>query len=168
MAYSEQRAEDGMQRQAVRHWSLSATRQLSTEGENEGKRLKPLTRPVWLREEVWPFQTSGLEVDGRTIAVTDVGRGPVLLFVHTGFWSFIWRDVILRLASDFRCVCFDAPGTGLSDRLAAADISLEKASRALTAVIHALDLADITLVFHDLGGPSGIVGAARMPDRIRG
>src|SRR5262249_20584514 len=126
--------------------------------------LVSLRRPLWLPDSVWPFQTSVLEVEGSKIAITDVGQGPVLLFVDTGFWSFIWRDVILRLASDFRCVCFDAPGTGLSDRLAAADISLEKASRALTAVIHALDLADITLVFHDLGEPSGIAGAARVPD----
>jgi haloalkane dehalogenase len=88
--------------------------------------------------------------------------------VHTGFWSFIWRDVILRLAPDFRCVCFDAPGTGQSDRLPAASISLEKASHALTSVIQALDLDEITLVFHDLGGLTGIAGAACVPERIRG
>ena len=86
MAYSEQRANDGLQTQAVQHRSLSATRRLSAEDEDKGKSLKPLTRPSWLLEEAWPFRTSGLEVDGRTIAVTDVGRGPVLLFVHTGFW----------------------------------------------------------------------------------
>jgi pimeloyl-ACP methyl ester carboxylesterase len=129
--------------------------------------LRPLSRPEWLPEAQWPFQTLGLEVDGSTIAVTDVGQGPVLLFVHTGFWSFIWRDVTLRLRSDFRCVCFDAPGTGQSDRLPANSISLDRASRALTAVIEALDLRDITLVFHDLGGPSGVAGAARVADRIR-
>jgi hypothetical protein len=78
--------------------------------------LKPLGRPQWLPETVWPFQTSTLKIDGSNIAITDVGQGPVLLFVHTGFWSFIWRDVISRLAPDFRCICFDAPGTGRSDR----------------------------------------------------
>lgn len=129
--------------------------------------LVALRRPLWLPESVWPFQTSYLVVDGSRIAVTDVGQGPVLLFVHTGFWSFIWRDVILRLSSDFRCVCFDAPGTGQSDRVPASDISLERASRALTAIIQALNLTDITLVVHDLGGPSGIAGAARVPERIR-
>lgn len=128
----------------------------------------PHRRPAWLPESVWPFHTSALEVDGAKIAFTDAGQGPVLLFVHTGFWSFIWRDVIHRLASDFRCICFDAPGTGQSGRLPAGSISLEGASRALTAVIETLSLQDITLVFHDLGGPSGIAGAARMPDRIRG
>jgi pimeloyl-ACP methyl ester carboxylesterase len=127
-----------------------------------------LRRPLWLPESVWPFQTSALEIDGSRIAITDVGQGPILLFVHTGFWSFIWREVILRLAPEFRCICFDAPGTGQSDRLPAGSISLERASRALTAVIQALNLTDITLVVHDLGGPSGIAGAALVPTRIRG
>jgi len=74
----------------------------------------------------------------------------------------------MRLAAEFRCVCFDAPGTGQSDRLRSAEISLDGAARALVSVIETLDLKDITLVFHDLGGPSGIAGAARVPDRIRG
>jgi haloalkane dehalogenase len=137
-------------------------------GSNFTASLKPLRRPQWLPESVWPFQTSTLKVDGSNIAVTDVGQGPVLFFVHTGFWSFIWRDVISRLAPDFRCICFDAPGTGRSDRLRTGSTSLEKAARALTAVIEALDLRDITLVVHDLGGPSGIAGAARVQERIRG
>jgi len=130
--------------------------------------LARLPRPQWLPERVWPLQTSALEIEGCRIAVTDVGRGPVLLFVHTGFWSFVWRDVILRLASDFRCVCFDAPGTGQSDRLPVGSINLERASRVLTGIVESLDLRDITLVVHDLGGISGIAGAARAPDRIRG
>jgi len=129
--------------------------------------LTPLARPQWLPDDVWPFRTSALEVEGSPIAVTDVGHGPVLLFVHTGFWSLVWRDVIARLAPDFRCVCFDAPGTGRSGRLLARSISLERASRALEAIVRALDIEDITLVFHDLGGPSGIAGAARVPDRVR-
>jgi haloalkane dehalogenase len=88
--------------------------------------------------------------------------------VHTGFWSFVWRDVISRLAPDFRCICFDAPGTGQSGRLPADSITLEMASRVVTAIIRELNLTDITLVVHDLGGPSGIAGAARVSDRIRG
>lgn len=130
--------------------------------------LASLPRPQWLPKSAWPFQTSVLKFDGSTIAVTDVGQGPVLLFVHTGFWSIIWRDVMLSLAPDFRCICFDAPGTGQNDRLPVGDISLEKASATLTAIIESLNLEDITLVFHDLGGPSGIAGAARVSERIRG
>jgi pimeloyl-ACP methyl ester carboxylesterase len=130
--------------------------------------VRPLSRPPWLPADIWPFESSQVEVDGARIAVTDVGRGPALVFVHTGFWSFSWRDVILQLSTDFRCVCFDAPGTGQSDRLPTSLITLERASRALTAVIETLDLTDVTLVVHDLGGPSGIAGAARVPNRIHG
>ena len=81
----------------------------SPPGDDTFSRLKPLTRPSWLSLGVWPFDTFGLEVDGNTVAVTDVGEGPVLLFVHTGLWSFVWRDVIKRLEKEFRCVAFDAP-----------------------------------------------------------
>ena len=129
-------------------------------------RLNFLARPGWLPEEIWPFETAALDVEGCRIAVTDVGRGPALLFVHTGMWSFVWRDVMLRLQADFRCVCFDAPGTGLSGRLPVREISLRRASRVVPAILEALNLEEVTLVFHDLGGPTGIAGAARVPGRI--
>jgi pimeloyl-ACP methyl ester carboxylesterase len=132
-----------------------------------GTRLAPLPRPAWLPETVWPFRTEVLNCAGATIAVTDVGNGPTLLFVHTGLWSFIWRDLILRLAPDFRCVCFDMPGTGQSDR-GSEMLTLHYASEVVTGLIEALDLTDVTLVVHDLGGPSGFAGAARVPQRIRG
>lgn len=127
-----------------------------------------LKRPEWLSETVWPFRTFGLEIDHATIAVTDVGQGPALLFVHTGVWSFIWRDVMTRLSRDFRCVCLDAPGTGRSSRLPGRAITLERSARAVTAVIETLALQDLTLVVHDLGGPAGLAGAAQAAERIRG
>ena len=128
----------------------------------------PLPRPAWLPEKVWPFETFGLRAGDSVLAVTDIGQGPVLLFVHTGTWSIIWRDVIARLAADFRCVCFDAPGTGRSTPLPASAITLRNASRAATAVIETLDLEGLTLVAHDLGGPAGLAAIARTPERVRG
>jgi|SRR5579864_213658 len=129
--------------------------------------LTPLSRPDWLPEAQWPFPTYRMRVEGSTIAVTDVGSGPVLLFVHTGFWSFLWRDVMLRLASDFRCICLDAPGVGRSDRLPKDLISLDRSAAAVAQVIEQRDLANVTLVVHDLGGPAGIAGAAQFPERVR-
>lgn len=140
----------------------------SGDGANILIRPEPFPRPGWLSGTAWPFQCSAINVDGCRIAFTDAGEGPVLLFVHTGFWSFIWRDVMLRLSPEFRCVCFDAPGTGQSSRMPAGEITLAKAAGALAALVETLDLRDITLVFHDLGGPSGILGAARGPQRFRG
>jgi pimeloyl-ACP methyl ester carboxylesterase len=130
--------------------------------------VRPIRRPAWLAQNVWPFETMRMEANGDQIAVTDVGQGPVLLFMHTGLWSFIWRDVIMRLMPDFRCVTFDAPGNGQSDRLPARKISLERVSSTATSVIETLDLRDLTLVVHDLAGPAGIAGAAHTPQRVRG
>ncbi|HSS23601.1 MAG TPA: alpha/beta fold hydrolase, partial [Mycobacterium sp.] len=123
-----------------------------------------LDRPSWLPSSAWPWPTYALTQDQGRIAITDAGHGPTLLFVHVGSWSFVWRDVLLRLQNDFRCVTVDAPGCGLSDRLATP--TLAQAGNAVTAVIDALQLRDVTLVAHDLGGPAGFLAAARRADRI--
>ena len=128
------------------------------------KTLAILDRPSWLPSSAWPWETYALSHDRGRIAVTDVGSGPTLLFVHVGSWSFVWRDVLLRLQNDFRCVAVDAPGCGLSDRLPSP--TLAQAGDAVAAVIDALQLRDITLVAHDLGGPAGFLAAARRADRV--
>lgn len=130
--------------------------------------LPPIARPDWLLPSQWPFETFAVECGGSRIAVTEAGRGPVLLFVHVGMWSFVWRDLVARLAPDFRCVFFDAPGTGLTRDRPGAAVSLDAASRAVSAIIDTLDLRDLTLVAHDLGGPAGIAAVAAAPHRVRG
>jgi pimeloyl-ACP methyl ester carboxylesterase len=128
------------------------------------KTLATLDRPTWLPSSAWPWQTYRVDHAGVRIAVTDTGHGPTLLFVHVGSWSYVWRDVVLRLQDDFRCVTIDAPGSGLSDRVSTP--TLAEAGEAVIAVIDALELRDVTLVAHDLGGPAGFLAAARRPDRI--
>lgn len=71
----------------------------------------------------------------------------------------------VRLCKDFRCVAIDAPGCGLSDRLSTPP-TLAQAADAITSVIDALQLRDLTLVAHDLGGPAGFLAAARRGDRV--
>jgi pimeloyl-ACP methyl ester carboxylesterase len=129
------------------------------------KTLPVIDRPGWLPESAWPWPTYALDHDTGRIAVTDVGKGPPLLFVHVGSWSFVWRDVLLRLRHDFRCVTVDAPGSGLSDRTESAP-TLARAGDAVTAVVDELQLRDLTLVAHDLGGPAGFLAASRRADRV--
>src|SRR5258708_347585 len=129
------------------------------------KPLATLDRPSWLPSSAWQWPTYALSHDGGPIAVTDIGPGPTLVFVHVGSWSFVWRDVLVRLHKDFRCVTIDAPGCGLSDR-APRPPTLAQAGDAITTVIDALQLRDVTLVAHDLGGPAGFLAAARRLDHI--
>jgi pimeloyl-ACP methyl ester carboxylesterase len=128
--------------------------------------LPVIERPSWLPHSAWPWPTYALGHHTGRIAVTDVGQGPTLLFVHVGSWSFVWRDVIARLQNDFRCVTLDAPGSGLSARSEAA-ATLSHVTDAVTAVVDALQLSDITLAAHDLGGPAGFLAASRRADRFK-
>lgn len=127
--------------------------------------LLPIERPGWLPTTSWSWEARALQVGSDRIAVTDIGHGPTLLFVHVGSWSFVWRDVLADLHTSFRCIVIDPPGSGLSDRVDRAP-TLEDAARVVTAVVDALDLHNITLVAHDLGGPSGFAAASRRPDRF--
>jgi pimeloyl-ACP methyl ester carboxylesterase len=131
-------------------------------------RKNPIPQPAWLPPSVWPFQSFGIESHGTLLSVTDAGKGPVLLFVHVGAWSFIWRDLMTRLTSDFRCICFDAPGNGLSRDGSKSAVSIEGASRAVSTVISTLGLTDFTLVAHDLGGPAALAAVAATPERVNG
>lgn len=109
---------------------------------------------------------SELATPAGRVAVTDTGLGPTLLLVHVGMSSFVWRDLLRELTPHFRCVTLDAPGNGRSERPGEAGTTLAAASLAVGAVIDQLDLRDITLVVHDLGGPAAIAAAADRAERI--
>lgn len=123
-------------------------------------------RPAWLPKQVWPFDLRSMRHEGTLVSYTDVGVGPTLLFCHAGMWSFLWRDVILELAGRYRCVTFDPPGSGLSERTAAEERTLETVRDTVVALLHALDLDEVTLVMHDLGGPTALAAASVMPERV--
>lgn len=126
-------------------------------------------RPDWLAESVWPFPLRLVDVGGRRVVVTDTGGpGPVLLFCHAGMWSLLWRGLIGELASTYRCVAFDPPGSGLSERVPADEQHLTTVARTTGAVLEHLDLRDCTLVLHDLGGVAALAGVEAMLDRIAG
>jgi haloalkane dehalogenase len=129
--------------------------------------LTMIQRPAWLTAEQWPFPTSELATAAGRIAVTDIGSGPTLLFVHVGSWSFVWRDLMLELSPHYRCVTIDAPGSGLSSQ-PDSPVSLHGAADAVVSVIDALDLQAITLIFHDVGGPVALAAAAERHERIAG
>jgi pimeloyl-ACP methyl ester carboxylesterase len=129
--------------------------------------LNPIQRPAWLPHERWPFPTAALITPVGRIAVTDVGSGPTLLFVHVGSWSFIWRDLLLELSPQYRCITIDAPGSGLSSH-PDSPVSLRGAAAAVRSVIDGLDLHATTLIVHDVGGPVGLAAAAERSERIAG
>lgn len=121
-----------------------------------------------LPAEEWPFESRFADVSGNRIHYIDEGAGPVLLFVHVGLWSFVWRDVITRLRSDFRCIALDFPGTGYSVAAESHQHTLAASADVLGTFVDQLQLHDIIMVVHDLGGPVGLSLAMHRPEEIRG
>ena len=124
-------------------------------------------RPEWLTNEEWPFEQRFVEVDGQRIHYVDEGVGPVLLFVHTGLWSFVWRGLITELQGEFRCIALDFPGHGLSEAADGYEVALGSHAGLLGRFVEKLALTEVTLVAYDLGGTVAFAFAARHPEMVR-
>jgi pimeloyl-ACP methyl ester carboxylesterase len=125
------------------------------------------SRPPWLPWPVFPFKSRFADINGTWIHYLDEGSGPALLLVSAGQWSFMFRDVILRLRAQFRCLTLDFPGCGLSPDTPGHDYSVPANAQILERFIDALDLQDVTMAVHDVGGPIGFLAAAESPQRFR-
>lgn len=114
-------------------------------------------RPAWVDDELFPFESRFVDIDGHAVHYVDEGSGPTLLFLHGNpTWSFVYRDVIRALRDEFRCVALDYPGFGLSTARPGHGYLPEEHAQVVTAFVDALGLSGVTLVAHDWGGPIGL------------
>ncbi len=80
------------------------------------------------------------------------GSAPAVLLLH-GFPTscYDWRGVIERLSDRFRCVTFDFPGYGLSDKPAAYSYSLFQQTDVAIELARAAGIDAAHVVGHDVG-----------------
>jgi haloalkane dehalogenase len=122
------------------------------------------TRPDWVDDDLFPFESHFVEIDGHRVHYVDEGTGPTLLLLHGNpTWSFLWRDVITALRADFRCIALDYPGFGLSTAKPGYRYLPEEHADVVTGFVDALGLDGVTLVGQDWGGPIGLAAAQRRP-----
>ena len=68
--------------------------------------LPIIERPAWLSASAWPWPTLlPLETGTGHIAVTDIGHGPTLLFVHVGTWRASFGATSLHVCRTTSVVC---------------------------------------------------------------
>ncbi|WP_319945402.1 alpha/beta fold hydrolase [Nocardia macrotermitis] len=121
-------------------------------------------RPAWVDDELFPFRSRFVEIDGHTVHYIDEGAGPALLFLHGNpTWSFLWREVITALRGEFRCIAPDYPGFGLSTAGPGYRYLPEEHAEVVAGFADALGLEQVTLVGQDWGGPIGLAVAQRRP-----
>ncbi|WFE65262.1 alpha/beta fold hydrolase [Micromonospora sp. WMMD714] len=125
--------------------------------------------PDWIDRKLYPFRHGTRDVAGHRLHYVDEGDGPTLLLLHGNpTWSFVWRNVIARLAGEFRFVAPDLPGFGLSEAPAGFDGRPVSLAAVIEQFVVDLDLTDVVLVAQDWGGPIGLRVAERRPDRFTG
>jgi pimeloyl-ACP methyl ester carboxylesterase len=114
---------------------------------------------------------SRIEADGVQMFYREAGPAdaPVILLLH-GFptSSFMFRDLIPRLAGDYHVLAPDLPGFGFTEVSPERkySYSFEQLARTIDAFTQALKLDRYTLYVFDYGAPTGFRLAMAHPERV--
>jgi pimeloyl-ACP methyl ester carboxylesterase len=125
-----------------------------------GQRLQEVAMTVTALDTV--------EVGGRNLAYREAGEGPAVLLLHG--WptsSFLWRNVMPAIARERRVLALDLPGFGASDKPTDVTYSYGFFTDAVGGFLDALEIDDVALGLHDLGGPVGVRFALDNLERVR-
>jgi pimeloyl-ACP methyl ester carboxylesterase len=139
-------------------------------GRNAGDDYGAPAEPDW-RDVNWAPHVHRLQVDGRSINYVDYGeakdgsRPVVLIHGLAACWQS-WLEQIPRLAADGRrVIAVDLPGFGESE-MPADDISIAGYGRAVESVCDQLDLGQVIVVGHSMGGFTAAEMAIQYPQRV--
>lgn len=107
--------------------------------------------------------------DGTTIYYDVKGEGDVnLVFVHC--WSCdrsYWDEQVDYFTDKYRIVTIDLAGHGKSDMIRA-DYTIANFAKDVKAVVNKLNLDEIILIGHSMGGPVALEAALMMSDKTLG
>ncbi len=113
------------------------------------------------------------QVHGLRMAYREAGAGdPVVLLHGNPTSSYLWRDVVGRVAEHGRCIAPDLVGMGASDKVPGAGPGSYRFvghRRYLDGLLDALGVhGRVVLVGHDWGRGAGHGPGRRHPDTVRG
>lgn len=115
----------------------------------------------------YPFDTKFIKVKSYEIAYIDEGDAEnVLLFIH-GLGSYLkaWNRNIPVLKNHFRCIALDLPGYGKSSKhIHSGEVNFYV--EILNKFINKLNLKNISLVGHSMGGQIALTYIIKYPSQI--
>ncbi|HEY0166319.1 MAG TPA: alpha/beta fold hydrolase [Jatrophihabitans sp.] len=108
-----------------------------------------------------------LELHGHPLSYADVGAGPAVLFVHGLLGSHQhWAHLMQTLAAERRLIAPDLFGHGASAK-PVGDYSLGAHAATLRDLLDRLEVAEVTLVGHSLGGGIAMQFSYLFPERVK-
>jgi pimeloyl-ACP methyl ester carboxylesterase len=109
-----------------------------------------------------------LEVDGGVLDYFERGEGPVLLFSHGWLANAnLWRKVVDRLHSDFRCLVLDLPlGSHRIAMSEEADLTPAGVAGLIAEAVDRLVPGGATLVGNDSGGAYSQIALASHTEKL--
>lgn len=108
-----------------------------------------------------------VEIDGHQIAYRRIGKGIPVLFVHgVASYSFLWDEIMDNLQGEYDVIATDLLGCGASDKPKDTDCSIDVQSDILIKFIEKLNLKQVHLVGHDVGGGVVQLMAVKRPDQL--
>ncbi|MEU7484260.1 alpha/beta hydrolase [Streptomyces sp. NPDC042319] len=104
------------------------------------------------------------------VTVTGNPDGPAVVLAHGfGCDQNMWRLTVPALADDYRVVLFDYVGSGRSDLSAFQEdryASLDGYAQDVVEICEALDLREAAFIGHSVSAMTGVLAAAKAPERI--
>lgn len=118
----------------------------------------------------FPFRPHTFDGHGFVQHYVDEGPrdGEVVVCLHgEPTWGYLYRHIIPRLSERYRVLVPDHMGFGKSETPQDRDYTLQAHTENLAALLDHLDVADITFVLQDWGGPIGTAYTVRHPERVK-
>lgn len=116
----------------------------------------------------YPYDVKKIELDnGMQIAYMDEGKGEeTLVFIHgLGSYAPAWKKNIKSLKENYRCIAIDLPGYGKSSK-GKYDASMTAFAEVIKDFLNKINVENITLVGHSMGGQISIMTALAYPELI--
>ncbi len=118
---------------------------------------------------LYPFRSRWFDSTRGRIHYIDEGQGPPLLLCHGNpTWSFLYRNIVIRLRSSFRCIVPDYLGFGLSERPVGFGYTIAEHAAVMGEFVDHLGLDGYLSMGQDWGGPISMAVDVARADRVRG
>ncbi len=121
----------------------------------------------------WNERKQFVNVGDRRMAYVEMGEGRPIVFQHGNpTSSYLWRNILPKLADLGRCIAIDLIGMGSSDKLPGSGptrYTFAEHQRYWSAALHALAVErDAVFVLHDWGTALGFDWAWGHPNAVAG